>query len=208
MIIVAGAWLRFHDLGAESLWFDEAASWSQSKDSLGELISRTAEDNYPPLHNLFLYASINLFGDGEWSLRLPSAIFGTANILAIYWLGSMTGGRTTGLLAAAFLALSGFHVWYSQEARMYPLFSLTATLFAASSFYFVKSPTTSRGALVSLAGLTLLYSHPFGTLYWIAIVMAISLFNLTAPDTPRRTILTWVGSNGCLLYTSDAADEL
>ena len=110
VIVTAGAWLRFHNLGADSLWLDEAVSWQQSKDSLADLISRTAQDNYPPLHNLFLYASINLFGDGEWSLRLPSAIFGTANILAIYWLGSMTGGRIAGLLAAAFLALSGFHV--------------------------------------------------------------------------------------------------
>ena len=196
MIIAAGAWLRFHDLGAGSIWLEEAFAWSQSKDSLGELISRTAQDIHLPLHNLFLYVSINLFGDGEWSLRLPSAIFGTANILAIYWLGSMTCGRITGLLAASFLALSGFHIWYSQEARMYPLFSLTATLFAASSFYFFKSPTISRGALVSLAGLTLLYSHPFGALYWIAIVIAISLFSLTVPDTPRRTFVIWVGSNG------------
>jgi uncharacterized membrane protein len=195
IIVAAGAWLRFHNLGADSLWLDEAISWQQSKDSLPDLISRTAKDNYPPLHNLFLHASINLFGDGEWSLRLPSVIFGTANILAIYWLGSMTGGWITGLLAAAFLALSGFHVMYSQEARMYALLSLTATLFAASSFYFVRSPTIPRAALVSLAGLTLLYSHPFGTLDWIAIVTAISLFTLRAPVNVRRTIAVWVASN-------------
>jgi mannosyltransferase len=195
VIVIVGAWFRFHNLGADSLWLDEAASWLQSNGGLADLISRTAQDNYPPLHNLFLYASINLFGDGEWSLRLPSAIFGTANILAIYWLGSMTGGRIVGLLAAAFLALSGFHIWYSQEARMYALLSLTATLFAASSFYFVRSPTIPRAALVSLAGLALLYSHPFGTLNWIAIVTGISLFTLTAPVIVRRTIAVWVVSN-------------
>ena len=193
--VATGAWLRFHNLGAQSLWLDEAFSWWQSKDSLADLISRTAKDNYPPLHNLFLYASINLFGDGEWSLRLPSAIFGTANILAIYWLGSMTGRRIAGLLAAAFLALSVFHVSYSQEARMYALLSLAATLFAASSFYFVRSPTIPRAALVSLAGLALLYSHPFGALNWIAIVTAFSLFTLTAPAVARRTIAIWVTSN-------------
>jgi mannosyltransferase len=107
----------------------------------------------------------------------------------------MTGGRIAGLLAAAFLALSGFHIWYSQEARMYALLSLTATLFAASSFYFVRSPTIPRAALVSLTGLTLLYSHPFGTLNWIAIVTGISLFILTASVIVRRTIAIWVVSN-------------
>ena len=195
VIVAVGAWVRFQNLGTESLWSDETASWYQSKDSLADLIGRTARDNYPPLHNLFLYASINLFGDGEWSLRLPSAILGTANILAIYWLGSMTGGRIAGLLAAAFLALSGFHVWYSQEARMYALLSLAATLFAASSFYFVRSPTIPRAILVSLGGLALLYSHPFGTLNWIAIVTAISFFILRAPVIVRRTIVIWVASN-------------
>ena len=74
MIIAAGAWLRFHDLGAGSIWLEEASARLQSKDSLGELISRTAQDiHLPPLHNLFLYASINLIGDGEWSLRLESS---------------------------------------------------------------------------------------------------------------------------------------
>ena len=195
IIVGVGAWLRFHHLAANSLWLDEAVSWYQSKDGLADLITRVARDNYPPLHNLFLHASIELFGDAEWSLRLPSAIFGTANVLVIYWLGSMTVGRIGGLLAAGFLALSGFHIWYSQEARMYALLSLAATLFAASSFFFVKSPTILRAALVTLTGVTLLYSHPFGTLYWIAIVMGIGLFTLTAPVTPRRTIATWVAAN-------------
>src|SRR5262245_10542384 len=38
-------------------------------------------------------------------------------------------------------------------------------------------------------------SHPFGTLTWIAIVTAISLFALTAPVITRRTIAIWVASN-------------
>lgn len=159
IIVAMGAWLRFHNLSVDSLWHDEAYSWHQSKDSIFDVVRRTAEDTYPPLNNLFLYASIKLFGDQEWALRLPSAIFGTANILAIYWLGSITVGRVAALMAAALLTLSGFHVWYSQEARMYALLSLTATLFVASSFYFVRSPNIPRAIFVSLSGLALLYSH-------------------------------------------------
>ena len=194
-IVLAGAWLRFHDLGLDSLWRDEAISWQQSKDSLVDLFRRTAEDNYPPLHNLSLFVAMKLFGDGEWSLRLPSAIFGTANVLAIYWLGSITVGRSAGLLAAAFLALSGFHIWYSQEARMYALLSLAATLFAASSFYFLRLPTVPRASLVSLAALALLYSHPFGLLNWMSIFAAICFSLETAPTFARRTLATWAVSN-------------
>ena len=86
-MVVIGALLRFHNLGGESLWVDEAVSWTQAKDSLADLIKQTAPDNYPSLHNLALFAVIKLFGDSEWNLRLPSAIFGVANIVALYWLG-------------------------------------------------------------------------------------------------------------------------
>jgi hypothetical protein len=48
------------------------------------------------------------------------------------------------VLAAAILAVSGFHIHYSQEARMYPLLALTATLYAAAGFFFAKSPSYGR----------------------------------------------------------------
>jgi hypothetical protein len=40
LTVGVGAWLRLHNLGAESLWLDEASSWTQSKDGFAELISR------------------------------------------------------------------------------------------------------------------------------------------------------------------------
>jgi hypothetical protein len=40
--------------------------------------------------------------------------------------------------------------------------------------FFVKSPTYSRAALLAICGLALVYSHPFGALNWIAIVVGIS----------------------------------
>ena len=195
LVVAIGALLRFHNLGGESLWADEAASWTEAKDSLADLIKRTADDNYPPLHNLALFAAIKLFGDSEWSLRLPSAIFGVANIVALYWLGSMTVGRTAGLIGAALLALSPFHVWYSQEARMYSLLALAATLYAATSFHYLRAPSLARGAWVSLAGLALVYSHPYGALDWIAIVVAFAVFVLSATSSPPRTMLVWAASN-------------
>src|ERR1700757_5108596 len=54
---------------------------------------RAAGFAHTPPHNFALFAAMKLFGDGEWSLRLPSAMFGIANIAALYWLGAMTGGR-------------------------------------------------------------------------------------------------------------------
>src|SRR5271157_1579427 len=124
-IVVIGTWLRFRNLSSDSIWLDEAESWRQSKGSLADLISATAQDNYPPLHNLLLFAFMKVSGtDTEWVLRAPSALLGVGNIVAIYWLGALIGGRIAGVLAATVLATCGFHIEYSQEARMYALLAL------------------------------------------------------------------------------------
>lgn len=196
VLVVISALLRFHNLGGESLWFDEVASWMQAKDGLADLIQRTAEDNYPPLHNLVLFVVIKLFGDSEWTLRLPSAIFSVANIGVVYWLGTMTIGRTAGLIGALMLALSPFDIAYSQEARMYSLLALAATLYAATSFHYLHTPSLLRGAWISLSGLALVYSHPYGTLDWIAIAVAFAaLFLPHAMPSARRAMLIWTASN-------------
>jgi hypothetical protein len=189
-VVVIGALVRFHDLGTRSLWGDEAGSWTQAKDGLADLIKRTAEDNITPLHNLALFVTIKLFGDSEWSLRLPSAIFGVANIAALYWLSTMTFGRTAGLIGAILLALSVFDIQYSQEARMYSLLALSATLYAATGFNYLREPSLPRGAWVSLTGLALVYSHPYGTLYWIAMAAAFTVLYFPPPR-----IMFWAISN-------------
>jgi mannosyltransferase len=195
LVVLIGALLRFHNLGDESLWRDEVSSWTQARGSFTDLIKQTANDNYPPLHNLALFAAINLFGDSEWSLRLPSAIFGVVNIIALYWLGTMTVGRTAGLVGAALLCLSKFHLTYSQEARMYSLLALAATLYAATCFHYLRTPSLQRGAWVSLTGLALLYSHPYGALDWVTIAVAFAVLVLPSSSPPPRTTLVWMASN-------------
>ena len=195
LIAVIGALLRFHNLGGESLWLDEAGSWEQAKDGIVDLFKRTAQKNYPPLHNLILFLVIKLFGDSEWNLRLPSAIFGVLNIVALYWLATLTFGRTAGLLGAALLALSPFHIKYSQEARMYSLLALAATLYAATCFDYLRAPSLLRAACVTLTGLVLVYSHPYGALDWIGIVIGFAIFALPFTSLPPRTILVWVAAN-------------
>jgi len=200
-IVVIGTWLRFRNLSADSIWLDEAESWRQSKGSLADLISATAEDNYPPLHNLILFAFMKLSGtDTEWVLRMPSALLGVGNIVAIYWLGALIGGRIAGVLAAAVLATSGFHIDYSQEARMYALLALAATLYAAATFFFLKSPNYARTALLVVCGLALVYSHPFGTLNWIAIAIPVSANILLASDLRCRALYPWMIANAMMAF--------
>jgi 4-amino-4-deoxy-L-arabinose transferase-like glycosyltransferase len=195
LIVIIGALLRFHNLGGESLWVDEALSWLEAKDGLSNLIKFTDIEQHPPLHSFALFVAIKLLGDSEWSLRLPAAIFGVANIVAVYWLGTLTFGRTAGLIGAVLLALSPFHIKYSQEARTYSLLALAATLYAATCFDYLRAPSLLRGAGVSLTGLALVYCHPYGLLDWIAIAAAFATFALPSASPPLRSMLVWAAAN-------------
>ncbi|WP_176730303.1 glycosyltransferase family 39 protein, partial [Devosia insulae] len=168
-IILCAVLLRFPGLDEQSLWRDEAATWLQVNGSLAEVISRTATDNYPPLYNLLAWISVQLFGGAEWVLRLPSALLGVLNVALLYGLASRIGGRGAGLLAAGLLALSGYHVWYSQEARMYALLACAATAHAWAMLHFLDRPRAGRALLLGLSGIPLIYAHPYGALTWVGI---------------------------------------
>jgi uncharacterized membrane protein len=88
---------------------------------------RTA-DVHPPLYHTTVWLAIRALGDGETAVRLPSIVFGTLVIPAIYLAGREIYDRRTGLVSAALSAIAPVAVWYSQEARMYSLVMLLSIL--------------------------------------------------------------------------------
>ncbi|MBN1977593.1 MAG: glycosyltransferase family 39 protein, partial [Anaerolineae bacterium] len=127
-IIALGASLRFHHLGNNGLWIDEAFSVWMGRQPVGQMLGWLARiDQHPPLYYLMLHLWMRL-GDGEAVVRALSALCATLTIPAIYLLGRRLAGRGVGLLAALILAVSPFHVYFAQEARMYALLALNASL--------------------------------------------------------------------------------
>ena len=78
---------------------------------------------------------MQIFGQSEFSIRFPALIFGVLSIFMIYKLGKVLFNLEIGLLSALILAISPFHIHYSQEARPY---SLLMVLSLISTYYFVK----------------------------------------------------------------------
>jgi len=173
LLTAIGLWLRLHDITAQSLWWDEVTSWQQARLDLPGLIKATAADNYPPLHNLLLHFSMQLLGDTPFALRLPSALLGGLSILALYWAGSLIAGRPAALLAATLFCLSGFDIWYSQEARGYALMAFASIVYAGAALRFAIDARRNWGIATVLAGALLLYSHTYGALQWAALSLAI-----------------------------------
>lgn len=125
----------------------------------------------------FIYAavpSIALFGPTTWAIRLPGAIAGTLAIPAIDAAArALFGNRATGLVAAASLAVSPWHLQFSRGAREAALITLAVTLLAlclARGFRAARGATrtgTTTGWFVGAALATLLatYAYPGGVVF-------------------------------------------
>ena len=135
LISLSAFFLRLINLN-QSLWLDEAIqAWASSSFTLETLITKfMPSDVHPPLSYLISLLSGKLIGYSEISLRLPSVIFGCLTVYVIFKLALKLKLKQP-ILPAALLATSGLHIYYSQEARMYSLMTLLATL----SLYFLIS---------------------------------------------------------------------
>ncbi len=169
------------------IWLDEAISIHQARLSLHDLFSNLYYgDRHPPLHHLALWLTIRAFGDGEFAVRLPSLIAGTLVIPALYELGRELYDRRTGLIAAAFAAVSPLLVWYSQEVRMYAFVTLFGLLALLTQLRVMRNGTMLNWAAYILATAALLWSHYFGLLL-IGVQQLIFVGVLDPPPAQRGT---------------------
>jgi mannosyltransferase len=159
LILAVGSFLRIYDLGAESLWLDEAWSIHESAMSVQGIAEHA---NHPPLYFFILRFWIHLFGTSEVALRSLSAIFGIISIPLIYLVGSNLFNRKVGLIAGLLSAISYYQIYYSQEARAYSLLLLLSLL---SYLFFIKILRGDRKwyyPAYFLATLLLGYTHIYG----------------------------------------------
>lgn len=119
--------LRVWGVADHNIWWDEGIGIWLSRMSLWESARWTAGDVHPPLYYVLLNGWRSFAGEGEFSLRFLSVIFSVLTVPLIYRLGKTLGGSETGLLAALFLTISRFSIWWAQEIRMYALAALLAT---------------------------------------------------------------------------------
>jgi mannosyltransferase len=105
--------------------WDEAATVFIAARPLSDLLAylRGAPFEHPPLYYVLAHAWLAL-GPEETVLRALSVVLGALTVPVVGALGATLFGRRAGLLAAALLAVAPAHVFYSRDARMYPLLTL------------------------------------------------------------------------------------
>ncbi len=142
--ILWGAWAwRLAGITSQSLWRDEVDSLRFATRALPEALAAfTRPGENGPLFYLLLRPWLAAAGHSEFALRFPSILMGVLAVALLFlWGKYLFGRRAGGLLAALLLAVNPYHVWYSQEARMY---ALVVVLILLSLWWFKEALEKGR----------------------------------------------------------------
>ncbi|MBV9295586.1 MAG: hypothetical protein JO145_08435, partial [Acidobacteriaceae bacterium] len=107
--------------------------------------------------------------------RVPNAAIGSLTVLMVALATGDLVSRRAGLVAGAVLALSTAHIYFSQDARMYPLLAFGLTLATWGLVGFVERHGRKLYlAIYLVGGLVAIYSHVAALIY-LAILNAATL---------------------------------
>jgi len=159
VLTILGCFLRFYNLGYNSLWLDEASTLGMSKGSFEAIWATTLSgDFHPPLFHWTEHIML-FFGQSEVVLRFIPALLGVLTIPVFYLIGKEFRDKNVGLICAALLTVSYFGIFYSQEAYSYSMVLFTFSL--ALLFYLraLRTDETSEWLLFGLFSALAVWTH-------------------------------------------------
>ncbi len=176
--------LRLVHLTRFELWVDEAATWHFARLTVsGRLFESITLEPTPPLYYGLIGILMRLFGESDLVMRLPSAVFGAAAVPVVFVLGHELFSRRVAYLAAALLAVHPLHVFYSREARVYPLLLLVSLLLWLFLWRALNDGSWRSWAPFGATLLAACYSHFYGLFLGATAGVAILLWS---PDARTR----------------------
>lgn len=131
LFVALTAGLRLFHIEFRSLWTDEFRTLYSIRLPLKDLIIERASYGHFPTYFILLKYWTAIFGDAEWSLRMPSLLCVAAAVPFIFMMARKAWDLPAACWASLFFAIHGRAIWAAQEARPYGLVILAA----AASFY-------------------------------------------------------------------------
>jgi len=136
-IMLLAALLRVVHIGGQNLWYDESASWYQTRLSYAGIIEESVSSaTHPPLNGLLLKFWVTVLGDSEAAMRSMTVLL---NLLTMWFLFLFTNrvfNRQIAFYTLLFMAISPFQIYHSNEVRMYTLLTLTAVM---TVYYYLRT---------------------------------------------------------------------
>ena len=136
-LVVLATVIRIVTIDNQSFWQDEALTAYEAKLSFGAMINTVVHvETTPPLYFVLAWLVAHVLGSGEVALRSISTIAGIAMVPIAYYSTRELVSRWAGVVAAAFVTVNPYLIWFSQEARAY---MLLAALTGASFLWFART---------------------------------------------------------------------
>jgi 4-amino-4-deoxy-L-arabinose transferase-like glycosyltransferase len=178
------------NIGAESLWYDESFTAWLAKLSIPKLFEAIKGDVHPPLWYLTEWLNVRLLGSSELALRVPAAILGVLCVLLVWRLALLIGfQRKTAFVAGLLAAVLPGAIYYSQDARMYPMLSFFVLWAAISAI-------KQKWLWFTVASIGAVYTQNLGVFYVVTIGLAAVL---TQARAWRNLIKPALAGGGILL---------
>lgn len=207
--IIAGI-MRFYQLGEWSFWIDEIGTIKRAQTPLGELLT-SGQIGF----TYFLTSiALNSFGVSEWSSRLVPALMGIITIPIIYFPIKAMFEAKTGLIAVLLIAISPWHLFWSQSARFYTSLMLFYFLAMFVFYYGFEKDRLSYIILGIVFTLIAFQERMFSLLLLPVLVIYIVSVKWSSFETPkglnRRNLipLAGVGLVGLLAVIFDVIQYL
>lgn len=166
VVLILGFLLRGINLN-QSLWLDEATQVILSSTSVKNIILQRGADFHPPLSYILLHFWM-YFGTGEIWLRLLSVIFGVLTIYVTYLIAKNLFNKNIGIVSAFLFSIAPYHIYYSQEVRMYAEVAFFATVSVYFFYELIKKDSLKNYSGYILASLALIYIHYEGIFLLVA----------------------------------------
>jgi hypothetical protein len=170
-LVLVALCLRLFRLSFQPLWWDEGWSLYFASSDARTILELTAVDIHPPFYYLLLHLWTELLGSSLCSVRLFSVLIGTVTVPLLFATGRKLLGDRGGLVAMLLLAISPFHIYYSQEVRMYGL----VTLLGLAAFFFALQWDAGSQGVGTWVGYVVAAATALYTQYFAAFLVLLFL---------------------------------
>ncbi len=201
-VLLTGACLRFWNLAGAPIWMDEAVSLGFARLPASTILFGQI-DNHPPLSFLIQHYWQAIVPDPAFA-RVPAATSGVLGLAAIMLAARDQISPRGALFAGLIFAFSTAHIYYSQDARMYPHLVLGLILASWGGLGQLRENLHGQrtyAALYILGGAIAIYSHLVGLVVMALIGFASLAGSLMRPDA-RRFFKDWLVQNMILFVVT------
>jgi uncharacterized membrane protein len=188
LCLLVGFALRFYTFDQKSLWIDEVHTFNDSRDNLkGQL--KYYKENPTNLHPPLFYILTHLFypfANPERDLRIIPLIFGTLSIPMIYLLARLFS-PTIAFPCALSLTFMTYHIYFSQDGRMYSLIMFFGML---SLYFFIHYLKTSKKSYLFFVAIcyAILFHTSYSSVLFIGFTQMLWFYRID--ETQRKSTIS------------------